>query len=194
MSHFHNIVVIGMPGAGKSEVGRLLSLQLGMGFLDLDQRIQSEDNVSAEQHIKKNGIDSWRKREKKALREIQRCRKMVIAVGGGCVSDEESLELLKSLGVLVYLECEIPELVRRLQSKSELKKRPLLADAINKTGNVDISNLETLLRGLKGQRCGWFEKAADVAIPTDYASAQICTQWLCKVLAEKEGYAHLWSS
>ncbi|MFK7872390.1 MAG: shikimate kinase [Oligoflexales bacterium] len=196
MSYRENVIIIGMPGAGKSAVGRLLSSFLGHGYVDLDTWISRKEKQSPKELIEKRGLEAWRDLELSGLKRLKSTRNMVISVGGGAVHQMEIVELLQQMGTVVYLDCELPELVRRLSSVGEVKKRPLLADALDESGNIRKESLETLLRGLKVQRREWFERAAEVILPTDYASIDICAEWLHRILCDeknKEGKANLWS-
>ncbi len=90
-----NIVLIGMPGCGKSHIGRLLADKTGRLFLDTDHEIKKEYGQYAEEIIKKEGEKAFREKENKALLKLLSIENSVIATGGGIVTFEPNKELLK---------------------------------------------------------------------------------------------------
>ncbi len=98
-----NIILIGMPGCGKTTAGRLLAERLGRPFADCDAFIEREAGMSIPEIFDDEGEAGFRKRETAALRELGRQSGTVIATGGGCVTVEENYPLLHQNGVIVCI-------------------------------------------------------------------------------------------
>lgn len=99
-----NIVLIGMPGSGKTTVGQLLAAQLGKEFLDADALIEEKVGCTIPEIFETQGEDGFRKIETQVLREIGSLSGKVIATGGGCVTREENYPLLHQNGMIFCLE------------------------------------------------------------------------------------------
>lgn len=112
-----NVVLVGMPGSGKSTVGVLLAKALGYGFLDVDLVIQQQENALLQDIIDTRGVDYFLRAEEEAVRSVN-CRHHVISPGGSAVCREGAALHLKSLGPLVYLRVPLEELDRRIHNMS----------------------------------------------------------------------------
>ena len=99
-----NIVLIGMPGSGKTTVGRLLAVQLGKEFLDTDALIAEKAGCTIPEIFETQGEAGFRKIETQVLREIGNLSGKVIATGGGCVTREENYPLLHQNGMIFCLK------------------------------------------------------------------------------------------
>ena len=121
-----NIAITGFMAVGKSVVGRRLAQRLKRPFVDLDHAIEDREGVRVEEIFRLKGEAYFRKVEKETLKEILSRDGQVIATGGGAVTDEENLQLLKGRSVLVYLTAS-PE--RLLQRSGPDPHRPLLKGA-----------------------------------------------------------------
>lgn len=110
-----NIILIGMPGAGKSTIGVVLAKALGMNFLDTDLVIQERTNEKLQNIINRNGMEYFLNVEKEAILSIN-CGKHIIATGGSVVYKEESMAHLKQLGTIVYLDVSYEEIKRRINN------------------------------------------------------------------------------
>ena len=110
-----NIILIGMPGAGKSTVGVLLAKLTGRQFLDVDLLIQEREGRLLQEILDGQGIPAFLEIEERAVRSIQ-CRRHVIAPGGSAVCRPAAAEHLKALGTVVYLRVSLEELTRRIQN------------------------------------------------------------------------------
>ena len=97
-----NIILIGMPGSGKSTVGVLLAKALGYGFLDTDLVIQQREGLLLQDILDQFGVKHFLQVEEEAIRTVDR-RCTVIAPGGSAVCREGTMAHLKELGPVVYL-------------------------------------------------------------------------------------------
>ena len=111
-----NIILIGMPGCGKSTVGVILAKTLGMGFVDTDLMIQQQQKNTLQRLIDAYGLDRFREFEEKALLSVTCKSDTVIATGGSAVFCSYGMAALKENGVCVYLELPVEELGHRLKN------------------------------------------------------------------------------
>lgn len=110
-----NIILIGMPGAGKSTVGVILAKALGMDFLDSDLAICRETGKTLQEILDQDGLDAFLKLEEAVVCGLAP-RHTVIATGGSVPMSQKAMEHLKAQGTVVYLQVELPELSRRLSN------------------------------------------------------------------------------
>ena len=133
------VVLVGYMGSGKSSVGKLLGLQLGIPFYDLDAVIEDIEQLSISEIIKKKGELYFRKSENNILKQIlHKDESIVLSVGGGTPCYYNNHELLLQEGVVsFYLKATSAKLVERLQVEKE--SRPLVA-SLNKDELLDFVN------------------------------------------------------
>ena len=105
-----NIILIGMPGCGKSAVGRALAKALDRPLLDADKEVEQEAGCSIPDIFASEGEEGFRKRETAVLARLGMGSGAVIATGGGCVTREENYPLLHQNGVIVWLRRELKKL------------------------------------------------------------------------------------
>jgi shikimate kinase len=108
-----NVVLIGMPGVGKSTVGVLLAKRLGYGFVDTDILIQTREKQSLKQLIDRFGLDGFCRIEARHVLSVQ-LSEHVIATGGSVVYDSEAMGHLRNGGRVVHLDLSVDNLQKRL--------------------------------------------------------------------------------
>jgi len=113
MNRKDNIVLIGMPGVGKSTVGVILAKVLGYQFLDADLLIQQQEGKLLREIIADKGVEEFIQVENHVNAGIT-CEKTIIATGGSAVYGKEAMEHLKEIGTVVYLEVPFSTLEQRL--------------------------------------------------------------------------------
>ena len=143
-----NIVLIGMPGVGKSTVGVVLAKNLGFGFLDSDLLIQEKHKKLLHELIEEQGIEGFWQIENEVNASIW-TDNTVIATGGSVIYGKDAMEHLKQIGTIVYLELSCEELSVRL---GDLKER-----------GVTLKQGQDLA-GLYQERMPLYEKYADLTI------------------------------
>ena len=105
-----NLILIGMPGCGKSTVGRMAAKQLGREFVDLDAEIERVAGKPIPQIFADDGEDAFRKIEHDVICDVCRKSSLVIATGGGCVTRAENYRPLSQNGILLWLRRDISKL------------------------------------------------------------------------------------
>jgi shikimate kinase len=153
-----NIVIIGMPGAGKSTMGVILAKTLGSNFTDTDIVIQENSGRLLQEIIDTEGTDAFLKTEEKTLLSLH-CHHAVIATGGSVVFSEKAMEHLKKDGVVLYLKISFEEMVRRLNN-------------ITTRGIVLVAGQS--LRDMYNQRVPLYEKYADITIDCSDGDFEKC--------------------
>lgn len=143
-----NIVLIGMPGVGKSTLGVVLAKELGFEFVDADLLIQKREKRLLKEIIADEGVDGFLKIENDVNASIT-STKTVIATGGSVIYGAEAMEHLKKIGTVVYLKLDYETLDSRLGS---LKGRGVVLK--------DGQNLKSLYE----ERIPLYEKYADVTV------------------------------
>lgn len=158
------LFVIGFMGAGKSTVGAIVAKRSGRPFIDLDHEIELEQGMSVAQLFARLGESGFRDAERTALAAAATIPGVVVACGGGVVTDEGSHAILRERGVVAYLEVSPEEAVARVGS--ELTGRPLLQGGDPGTAAALLKSRERL-----------YEAAADIVIDTaDRAPAEIADE------------------
>ncbi len=121
-----SVFLVGMMGAGKTSVGKLLAQRLGKRFVDADQEIEARCGVTIPVIFEIEGEQGFRQRERAIIDELTQQPDIVLATGGGAVLAEDSRARLHSRGVVVYLKTSASEIWQRTRRD---RGRPLLATA-----------------------------------------------------------------
>ena len=156
-----NTVLIGMMGAGKSTVGRLLAARTGRPFSDTDELVEAAVGCSISELWQRRGEDAFRSLEAQAVAEVASADGQVVAVGGGAVLRPDNVAALRATGRLVYLRAR-PETLRARVGQAG--GRPLAA------------RLETLA----AEREATYLSAADLVVDTDDLSADAVAERLAR--------------
>lgn len=120
-----NIVLIGMPGCGKSTIGKLIAQQRGKKFVDADVQIEEQAGITIPAIFESSGEDGFRKWETKVLEQLGKESGLVIATGGGCVTRGENYPLLHQNGRIIWIKRDISALPtdgRPLSQKNRLEE------------------------------------------------------------------------
>lgn len=159
-----NIVLIGMPGAGKSTIGVLLAKSVLMDFADTDLIIQKKYSRALCEIIKKHGINEFLQIENDVIRrsEFYNC---VIATGGSAVYGKEAMENLKANGIAVYLRVEPQELEKRINNIH--------------TRGIAMKDGTTIAE-LYAERAPLYEKYADVTVNCTNLTPEQCVDEIMK--------------
>jgi shikimate kinase len=120
------IYLVGFMGAGKTSVGRELAGRLAVPFLDLDEIVESAEDMSIREIFAEKGEPYFRKRERDLLRTTKYVENAVIATGGGTFAFEDNITFIKAEGYSVHLAAPFPVLQSRISEKAA--ERPLFRD------------------------------------------------------------------
>jgi shikimate kinase len=121
-----SIFLVGMMGAGKTSVGRVLAKRLNKAFYDSDQVIEERTGVKVAVIFEIEGEAGFRQRESAIVDELTQLQDIVLATGGGAILGEGNRERLKTRGTVVYLRASVKDLLNRTRHD---KNRPLLQTA-----------------------------------------------------------------
>lgn len=168
-----NIFLVGMPGAGKTTVGRNLAKRLDMTFLDSDKELTTRTGVSIAMIFEIEGEAGFRARESALLRELVESDGLVLATGGGTVLQEQNRRLLKAHGTVIYLHATLDALWQRTRHDHS---RPLLQTA----------NPRATLESLFQARDPLYREVAHLTIATGTQSvARLCADILKRLAAQQ---------
>ena len=146
-----NIVLIGMPGTGKSLIGKLLAELTGKTLQDTDARIEEEAKMTIPEIFEKEGESGFRDRESAICKKLGKERNLIIATGGGAILRPENVDALRQNGTLVHITRSIDKLPTR--------GRPL------------SKNIETLKK-MEAQRMPLYKSAADITFRNNYTCSR----------------------
>lgn len=146
-----NIILIGMPGCGKSTVGVVLAKNMGLRFMDSDICIQEQENCLLHEIIAREGIEGFLAIENRVNASLD-VKNYVIATGGSAIYGAEAMEHLSAIGTIVYLKLPYEEIKERL---GDLVKR-----------GVTFKEGQTLL-DLYEERIPLYEKYAEIIVDCD---------------------------
>lgn len=154
-----HIILIGMPGSGKSTVGVVLAKYLGYDFLDSDIQIQKETGRTLPELIRQYGPEGFLDVEGHVNAALDPPQPTVIATGGSVIYREAAMEHLRAVGTLVYLRLSCPALEARVH---DLEARGVvIADGVS-------------FAELYAQRIPLYEKYAEITLDTEEISLQEC--------------------
>lgn len=146
-----NIVLIGMPGTGKSLIGKFLAELTGKTLQDTDAKIEEEAKMTIPEIFEKEGAAGFRDRESAICKKLGKERNLIIATGGGAILRPENVDALRQNGTLVHITRSIDKLPTR--------GRPL------------SKNIETLKK-MEAQRMPLYKSAADITFRNNYTCSR----------------------
>lgn len=156
MNEDKNIVLIGMPGSGKTTLGKQLASRLGRTFVDADDFVvQLEGKTIADMFAVSE--EYFRDAETKAAQELAKRRGLVVACGGGVIKRSVNIEIFKETGVVIFLDRSPDDIVTDV----DVASRPLLKDGKQKVYD------------LYDERIALYRSAADYTIVNDKKAEEI---------------------
>jgi shikimate kinase len=162
-----NVVLVGMPGVGKSTLGVLLAKCTGRDFVDTDVRIQASVGRTLQDVIDRDGVAAFRRIEERAILDLQ-CRNTVISTGGSVVYSSAAITHLRTLGPIIHLDLPLPLLRQRL-------------DDLGSRGVV-MSPGQTL-EELYAERAPLYRLAADIRVDCSGMGHEAAVQAILAALA-----------
>jgi shikimate kinase len=179
------VVLVGLMGAGKTAVGRILAERLHLPFVDADREIEAAAGLTINEIFARHGEPFFREREEKVMARLLSGPPKVLAAGGGAFVSPVTRERIKASAVSIWLKAEIDLLVKRTAKRNH---RPLLAG----------ENARTVLERLAAEREPVYA-SADIVVETSDEPAEAVAERVAASLAEyfstqESGHAGLRSS
>lgn len=123
-----NIILIGMPGCGKSTIGKILAKKLNMELFDCDRVFEKTFDISTYDFFEVHGEEAFRDEETKILSSLVKQNGVIISTGGGCVERDENKEILQNGGTVIFIDRPVEVIHRNIKTSF----RPLLAKDKNR--------------------------------------------------------------
>lgn len=165
-----NIILVGMPGSGKSTLGRTLAKTLSYRFIDTDDVIMETYHSSLMQLIARHGTEGFIQLEGKVIQSIHTSH-AVISTGGSAVYQKEAMQYLQSIGMVAYLRHALSDLTYRVENM-------VSRGVVCRTGCETLSDLYR-------ERCPLYEVYADVTVELTDCSVRECSERLRKAVQKK---------
>jgi shikimate kinase len=171
MKNPNNLFLIGPMGAGKSAVGRQLARMLHLDFVDSDEEIEARTGVDIPFIFEKEGEEGFRKREARVIDDLSQLEGIVLATGGGAVSNADSRNRLGARGFVIYLYTSVKQ---QLERTNRGRERPMLE-------NGDPAEV---LERLMVERDPLYREIADLVVNTDGRRVQTVAREIQQAIAE----------
>lgn len=157
-----NIVLIGMPGCGKTSIGKMLAEELKMEFCDVDEYIEKNQKKSIKE-IFEGGETAFRNIESKATAELSLKKHMVISTGGGVIKRKKNIEALSKSGIIIFINRPLSNIMGDV----DIETRPLLKAGKEK------------LKKLYSERYLLYKEYADFEIMNDSTMEKVIKDIRC---------------
>ena len=169
-----NILLVGLPGSGKTTVGRLVAEELSAPLIDVDSLLVRQMGMPVAQIFGKVGEAEFRRMERDAVRAACAAGPGIVVPGAGWAAQDGELELAKETSCIIYLRCQPSTAVKRTESG---EARPLLA-------SDPLGSMRTLLQERESHYA-----CADHQLPTDGREADATAGEVVKIARESAGWA-----
>jgi shikimate kinase len=166
-----NVYLIGPMGSGKTTIGQRVAKQLGLQFLDSDHELETRTGASVSLIFDVEGEAGFRSRETMMLERLTRMQGVLVATGGGVVTQPRNRELLRGNGIVVYLRTTVAQQLKRL---SRDRSRPLL----------QTEDRRERLERLAEERNPLYEELADIEFPSQNRSPDVSARKLAARIRE----------
>lgn len=150
------VIIIGFMGSGKSVVGRKLAKELKMEYVDMDTKIEEIEKRSITDIFKEDGEVYFRNVETKLLKDLTTEDNIIISTGGGIVSKNENIDILKNEQNVILLDASVSTIKKNVSN--EINKRPLLKES---------KDVEETIKTLLSERIDKYNKASNIKINVD---------------------------
>ncbi|MDJ1501049.1 shikimate kinase [Cytophagaceae bacterium BD1B2-1] len=165
-----NIYLIGMPGSGKTTLGKRLAKTLGFSFTDLDIVLAEQEKMPVTEIFAQKGELYFRQAESECLKKTIQLQRSVIATGGGTPCFFDNMEWMNANGITIFLDVSTEELVKRLTiNEDATQKRPLFA-------NKSVQELRSSLETMQTNRLPHYEKSQFRFLPHETKPSFVASQ------------------
>ena len=168
------VVLVGLPGAGKTTTGRLLAGLLGWRFIDPDSEISESTGLDTAAIFRGQGEPAFRALERRAVAKAMEAERVVVAPGAGWAAQPGAWDEVPADTVVVWLQVSVPAAMRRLEH--DPLERPLLSQG----------DMATRLARLEGERTLSYAKA-NIVVSTDGSTPEVVAQEIADRLASEYG-------
>ncbi|GGF20007.1 shikimate kinase [Echinicola rosea] len=169
MDNSAKIVLVGMPGSGKSTLGKAVARQLGFDFYDLDEEIVREETKSIPEIFMNEGEGYFRRLETKVIEKLlKKDASFLLSTGGGAPCFNENMELINRYGISVFLNVSVEQLLLRL-TKNEADKRPMFR-------GMDTTEIRLKLQDLLADREMYYEQAKIMLSGDDISTEHLISE------------------
>lgn len=155
-----NLILCGFMGCGKSTIGRKLAAKLEKEFVDMDRYIEAKENMTVSEIFEKYGEEKFREIETEACKELALKSDLIIAAGGGTLTFQRNIDILKETGRIIYIDVKYEMLCERLKRDT---RRPLL----------QVENRNEVIKELLEKRRPIYERAASIYIDGNFTSGRV---------------------
>jgi len=166
-----SIVLVGMPGSGKTSIGRRLAQYLGVEFVDADQEIEAAAGMSIPDIFSQHGEPYFRAGEARVIARLLDKGPQVIATGGGAFANPDTRALVRARALSIWLKADVDLLLRRVKRKND---RPLLR----------VADPEAVLKRLLAEREAVYAEA-DITVTSLDVPHEAVVEALVKALTGK---------
>lgn len=155
-----NIILCGFMGSGKTTVGRLLAEKTGRQFVDMDNYIEVQQQMTVSRIFGTFGEPYFRELETQAAKDLAKESNLVIAAGGGTLTVQRNVQILKATGIILMLDTPLSVIQERLEGDTT---RPLLQKP----------NRGAVMEDLYNKRLAAYKNAADIVVPADTSPQKV---------------------
>lgn len=153
MDKRRNIIFIGIMGSGKTTIGKKIARILNYDFIDTDHEIEKITGMTIPDLFKREGELRFRSEETHALKRIKNRKPVVISTGAGIILNKQNREVLKELGIIIFLDADVDTIIERVSRNTN---RPLLR----------VENIREKVKQLINERRNLYLEIADIIIDT----------------------------
>lgn len=122
-----HIILIGMPGCGKTTIGKRLAKEINANFIDMDHYLVEKEGRTINEIFQQDGEDIFRELETSAIRNVSIMQPSIISTGGGVIKKKKNIDLLRDNGILFFINRPLDNII----SDIDIESRPLLKDHID---------------------------------------------------------------
>jgi len=148
-----NIYLVGLMGAGKTSIGKLLAKRTNRQFIDLDNEIIKNEKCSITEIFKKSGEEKFRELESTQLRNTTKMTNTVISTGGGIILREDNIKTMLSHGLIIHLDVNLETQMLRVKNR---ENRPL----------IDKGDIKKVMLEMRKDRDETYKKISKISIVT----------------------------